>query len=77
MEKTILRWLKGRSAVALADIRKELGKPAMDLFMVHHKDWGYSFCMECKENIAKPEEFEDLNYLEEDAFDEEGGLFDE
>lgn len=97
MEKTILRWLKGRSVVALADIRRELGKPAMDLFMVHYKDWNYSFCMECnyyvhnrafdklndmclmcKENIAKPEEFEDPNYPERDAFDEEeGGLFDE
>jgi|LSQX01.1.fsa_nt_gb hypothetical protein len=47
MEKTLLLWLKGRSRVALADIRKELGKTAMDLFMVNYKKWRYSFCMEC------------------------------
>lgn len=53
MQRLILHWLKGRPRVTLAEIRREMGKPAMDLFMVHHKDWKYSFCMECNSYVRE------------------------
>ncbi len=60
MEGLLRRWLKGKAAVALKDIRRDMGKPAMDLFIINYRDWDYAFCMECNMYVRK-RIFDDLN----------------
>ena len=62
MEKTIQLWLLRRQRVSLQDVRRELGKDSMDIFISNHEDWGFYFCEECNQ-YAKTEVYDSTNAM--------------
>lgn len=58
----IKNWLEARTYISIEEIRKSLGKEAMDTFLSSHDEIGFRFCQHCNYYI-RVENYDSMNAM--------------